>query len=179
MKILSRLTGREKAILYVSLAVILLSLIYNFTIEPLFKKWNAIERDTRLTRVKLQRAISVITDRYKIDKEYNTYAAVLKTRGTDEQEMTHILDELETIARGSNLKIVNMRPKPVKDNDYYSRFVVDIDTESDMRSLMMFIYKVRNSSQLLKIDRLRLNTKSGQDQIIMKASMAISKITID
>lgn len=179
MSILERLTGREKTILYALAVLITLFLIYNFMIEPFFKKWNNIGLETKLVRVKLQKAISIIKDKNEIDKEYDLYAVKLKPRGSNEQETTFILNELEILARTSNLKIVNMRPKPPKDRDYYKRFIVNIETESNMRSLMMFIYKVRNSEQLLKIDRLRLHTKSAEEGLLIKASMVISKITID
>ncbi|MFH1867812.1 MAG: type 4a pilus biogenesis protein PilO [Candidatus Omnitrophota bacterium] len=177
MNIANRLSAREKSILYASVVIIMMALAYNFAIEPLYKEWDSIDKETRLIRVKLQKAISAVKKKEEIDKEYNVYAAKLKPRGSDEQEVTFILNELETLARTSSLKIVNMRPKPSKDKDYYKRFTVDIETESDMRSLMMFIYKVRNSPQLLKIDKLQLNTKSGEDGLVIKASMVISKIT--
>ena len=71
-----------------------------------------------------------------------------------------------------------MRPKPAQDKEYYKRFIVDIETESDMNALMKFIYDTKNSRQLLKIDRLNLNTRSSQEGVIIRASMSISRVSI-
>jgi Tfp pilus assembly protein PilO len=71
-----------------------------------------------------------------------------------------------------------MRPKPAQDKDYYKRFVVEIETESDMNSLMKFIYDVKESSQLLKVDKLRLNAKSSEYDVVIRASMVISKVAL-
>jgi len=64
-----------------------------------------------------------------------------------------VLNEIETLATNSNVRIVSMRPKPAQDLDYYKRFAVEIETESDMQSLMKFIFGLKNSPQLLKVDR--------------------------
>lgn len=179
MNALFRLNKREQAILYTSLAVITAALIYNFGAEPLFKKWKSLDNEVKLVKIQLEKSISFIKDKGIIDKEYEQYASKLKFSGSNEQETTYIINELETTARASGLKIVNMIPKPIRDMEYYKRFIVDIETESSMKSLMMFIYKVKNSPQLLKIDRLRLNTKTSQEGLLIRASMVISRITIE
>lgn len=178
MNILTKMTARERAILYASTAIIALSLIYNFLIEPLIKRWNEVNQEINLVKVRLQQSLSTIKDKDRIDKEYAVYAERLKPRGSDEQEMTYILDGIEKLARNSNLKIVNIKPKPPQDKKFYKQFMVGLETESDMRSLMKFIYDVKNSPLLLKVDRLNLNTKSSQAGIVIRASIAISKISI-
>jgi Tfp pilus assembly protein PilO len=141
-------------------------------------RWKDIDSQTRLTKVKLQKSLSIIKDKERIDKEYAAYADRLKPKSSDEEELTSILNELETLARNANLKIVSMRPRQPKDMDYYKTFTVEADTESDMGSLMKFIYDVKNSQQLIKIDKLNINTKSSQEGVIIKAAMVISKISL-
>lgn len=178
MNILNRLTSRERNILYLLSSVALLSLVYNFLIEPIFKNYSNINREIILIKAKLQKSLSIIQEKEKIDKEYTLYAERLKPKASDEQEITHILNNLEVLARNANLKIINMNPKPAQEKDFYKRFLVDIETESDMGSLMRFIYDVKNSPLALKIDRLNLNTRTAQTDVIIRASMVISKITL-
>ena len=178
MSILDRLSKREKTIAQAITVIIILSLIYGFLIEPLFKRWNDINRETKLTKLKLQKALSIIKNKPEIDREYALYVDKLKSKASDEEEITFILNEIETIARSSQSKLISMRPKPVADKDYYKRYMVEIETESDMNSLMKFIYDIKESSQLLKIERLNINTKSSQQGVIIRASMVISKVAI-
>ena len=178
MNILKKLSQRERIIVYILAAIILCALLYNFLIEPLAKKWINLNSEINRTNVKLRKSISLLKDKADIDKEYAQYAEKLKPKESDEQELTSILNELEVLARRSNLKIVSMRPKPAKDEGYYRIFVVDIETESDMGSLMKFIYDIKNSPQLLKVNRLNLNTKSSQQGTLIRASMIISRISL-
>ncbi|NQT95817.1 MAG: type 4a pilus biogenesis protein PilO [Candidatus Omnitrophica bacterium] len=178
MDLLNKLSPREKNILYVVIGVVIIALSYNFLIGPLINQWNSINRNIKLSKIKLQKSLSVIKKKPEIDKEYATYAARMKSKGSDEQDITQILNELETLSRKANLKITSMRPKPSKDKGYYKRFVVEIETESPMQSLMKFIYDVKNSPQLLKVDRLNLSTKSSQEGTLIRSSMVISKVVI-
>lgn len=179
MNILDKFTEREKTISYLVIALIISALIFNFLIEPLFKRWNGVDREIKLVKVKLQKAILITKQKDEIAQEYIAYADKLKPKGSDEQEMTYILNELEILARKAGLKIVNMRPKPPVDKESYKRFIVEIETESDMSCLMRFVYDIKNSAQLLKVDRLNLSTKSSQSGVIMKAAMVITKISIE
>jgi len=178
MEILNRLSKREKNILYAVIAVVLLALAYKLLIAPLAEYWSSLERQTKLAKIKLQKSLSIIKKKSDVDKEYSTYALKMRSEGSDEQDITKILNELETTARKSQTKITSMRPKPSKDRGYYKRFVVEIETESSMQSLMKFIYDVKNSQQMLKITRLNLNTKSSQEGILIRSSMVISKVVI-
>jgi len=178
MDILNKLSKREKKILYAVIALVTLVLIYNFLVDPLINQWSSVNRQIKLTKIKLQKSLSAIKKKAEVDKEYAVYASKMQSKGSDEQDITQILNELETLARKSQAKITSMRPKPSKDKGYYKRFVVEIETESAMQSLMKFIYDVKNSPQLLKVSRLNLNTKSSQEGTLIRSSMVISKVVI-
>ncbi|MFC1807534.1 type 4a pilus biogenesis protein PilO [Candidatus Omnitrophota bacterium] len=175
---LNRLSAREKNITFFLIAIVAISLVYSFFLEPLYKRFKRVNSEITLTKIKLQKYASIIKDKSVIDKEFEEYANKLRSIGTDEQEMTKILNELETIASSSGVNIVSMRPKPAKGKEYYKRFVVEIETESDMNSLMKFIYKTKNSPQVLKTDKLNINTKSDKSGVIIRASLLISKISL-
>jgi len=178
VNIITRLTKREKIILYSVVAVVAVSLIYSFAIEPLYRRWVRSNQDLSLAKIRLHKSLSVIANKEKTDAEYALYSERLMTAGSDEQEMTAILNTLEVIARSAGLKIINIKPKPAQDKQFYSRFIVDLETESDMRGLMKFIYDTRNSPLMLKVDRLSLNTKSSRDGLVIRASLTISKFSL-
>jgi Tfp pilus assembly protein PilO len=175
---LKKLSPREKIILYAVIMTVTLSIAYITLVEPLIARWNNVNSRIELAKAKLQKSLSLIKDKSKIDKEYASFAGRLKKSPTEEQEMTIVLDELEKTARRSNLKITSMRPKPARQKEYYKQFEVEIETESDIGSLMRFIYDIKNSPQLIKIDKLNLNTRGGQQSVVIKSSMLISKISL-
>jgi Tfp pilus assembly protein PilO len=175
---LKKLSKREKGILVSVTAVTIIGLCYNFLVEPLFMRWRSTNSRIELIKVKLKKSLSLIKEKRKVDAEYSTYEKKLKSKGSNEQDITLILDEIEKIASRSGLKITSMRPNPPDQKDYYSRFAVKIDTESDMNSLMRFIYDIKNSPQILKIEKLNINTRSSQQGVAIRASMLISRLVM-
>jgi Tfp pilus assembly protein PilO len=172
------LSSREKIILYAVIAIVILSLVYSFLVEPFIARWNNVNNRIDLLKAKLQKSLSLMKDKSNIDAEYESFAGRIKKSPSDEQEMTVVLHELEKAARRSNLKITSMRPKPARQKEYFRQFEVEIETESDMSSLMRFIYDVKKSPQLIKIEKLNLNTRGGQQAVTIRASMLVSKISI-
>ena len=175
---LKRLSKREKRILVSVIVVTIIGLSYNFLIEPLFARWMKTNRKIEVIKIKLKKSLLLIKEKQKVDAEYSIYEQKLKSKGSNEQDITLILDEIEKVATGSGLRITSMRPKPPDHKDYYSRFTVEIETESDMNSLMKFIYDIKNSPQVLKIEKLNLNTRSSQQGVAIRASMLISKLVM-
>ena len=175
---LKKLSSREKYILYIVILVVAVSLIYIILIEPLVARWSNVNSRIELIKAKLQKSLSLMKDRSSIEAEYNSFTQKLKQSPSDEQEITIVLDELEKAARRSNLRITSMRPKPAKQKEHYRQFEVEIETESDMSSLMRFIYDIKNSPQLIKIDKLNLNTRGGQQAVVIRAAMVVSKISL-
>ncbi len=175
---LKQMSKREKKILVSVVLVTIIGLCYNFLIEPLFMRWRSTNSRIEIVKVKLKKSLSLIKDKQKVDAEYLKYEKKLKSKGSDEQDISLILDEIEKAASGSGLSITSMRPKPPRHKDYYSKFTVEIETESGMNALMQFIYRIKNSGQMLKIEKLSLNTRSSQQGVAIRSSMLISKLTI-
>jgi len=175
---LKKLLKREKRILISVIAVTIIGLCYNFLVEPLFMRWRSTNSRIELIKVKLKKSLSLIKEKHKVDTEYSTYEQKFRSKGSNEQNIILILDEIEKIASRSGLKITSMRPKPPEQKDYHSWFAVKIETESDMSSLMRFIYEIKNSTQTLKIKKLNINTRSSQQGVTIRASMLISKLVL-
>jgi Tfp pilus assembly protein PilO len=175
---LKKLSVRERNILYALITIVCIVLIYIILVEPLFMRWNDVNDKIGIQKARLKKSLSLIKDKNNIEAEYDSYAERLKKRHNDEQEMTLVLDEIEKTARRSNLKITSMRPKPQRQSQHYTRFEVEIETESDMDSLMRFIYDIKNSPQLIKIDRLNFNTRGSHQAVLIRAVMLISKIAL-
>jgi Tfp pilus assembly protein PilO len=131
-----------------------------------------------LIKAKLHKSLVLMKDKSRIEDEYAGFTQRLKRAVNDEQAVTVVLDELEKAAQRTGLSITSMRPKPAKQKQYFRQFEVEIETESGMDALIKFIYEIKNSPQLIKIDKLNLNTRGGQQAVSIRASMLISKISI-
>jgi Tfp pilus assembly protein PilO len=174
-----KLSGREIKILYVLIATILIAFVYSFTLRPLIIRWKDVNEKMQVAKTRLHKSILLIQAKKDIDQEYRLYEEKLKSTGSNEQEMARMLNEIEKTARESSVKIISIRPRPAEEKDRYRYFEVEIETESQMGSLMRFLYSLKNSPQLLKVGRFSLSTGASRDTAAIRAVMAVSKIVLD
>lgn len=174
---LPHLSKREKVIFYLSLTTASIFLIYNFVLEPLHKKIQELNQKIEAKKIKLEKNLLVLNKKEKIEERYNKYFKNLQLKGTDEEEVAIFLAEIEKLAQKNAVHITDMKPRAPKAVDFYKRFTVDLEAEADIKQITQFIYQVQNTAQLLRVDRLRLETKSSQSQSL-KSYLVISKILI-
>lgn len=179
MNFYQRLTSREKVILFLTAGVTAFFICYIFMFEPMYSFWIRSEKEILAVKTDIQKAVRLLEKQEEIDDEYKTIEEKLKTRGSDESEKNFIFEQLDIIARNSGVKIVTMRPRAVDDKDFYKKFIVLIETESEMGALMKFIYQIKESQAAISIERFTLNTRTYQDRNIIRSSMLVSRITIE
>lgn len=174
--ILSHLSKREKIILYLCLAMAFIFLIYNFALEPIKKKMQDLNQKVEIKQVKLEKNLAVLSKKEKIEKKYAKYEKNMQAKGADEEEIAAFLSEIESLAQKNGLRINDMKPRPTKTVDFYKKFTVDLQAEGGIKQITQFIYQLQNDPELLRVDRLRLETKSQSQNLT--SYMLISKITI-
>ena len=175
--ILSHLSKREKFIIYLCLTTVFIFLIYNFALEPVYKKTQNLNQKIEAKKIQLRKDFLALNKKQKIEERYNKYSQNLKLTGTDEEEIAAFLTEIESLAQKNGVRISDMKPRPSKAVDFYKKFTVDLEAEGDIKQITQFIYQLQSTPQLLRVDRLRLETESRQSQSL-KSYMLISKVVI-
>jgi Tfp pilus assembly protein PilO len=156
--------------------LIAVSLFYSFILEPLATRWLSLNNEIRIMQLKLKKSTQTLKRRIEIMDRYENIAAYVgKPRGSDEEEMTVLLSELERLASASSARITDIKPRPPKQLDYYKKYTIEVESEGDMATLTKFIYEIQNSSQLLSIEKVSLTMKSGVGSAL-KTYMLVTKI---
>jgi Tfp pilus assembly protein PilO len=158
------------------MGLIVASLAYNFILEPLGKRWTALNNEIRIMQLKLKKSTQTLKRRIEIMERYeNISSYVGKTRGSDEEEITILLSELERLASTSSARITDIKPRPPKLHEYYKKYSIEVESEGDIATLTKFIYEIQNSPQLLSIEKVSINMKSGAGSYL-KTYMLVTKI---
>lgn len=173
--IFSSLSKREKIIFIISCVLICISISYRIILEPIVKKWFGLNNQIAAKQVKLKKDIKLLNRYESIKGEYQKYASLIKGPQSDEQQMAAVLSEIENLARKSNVYVSALKPRTIKDADFYQRFIVELELDTSVADLMKFFYHLQGSPQLLKVESMEINAKSGQKDSI-KAYLVISKI---
>ena len=172
-----KLSKKEKIGLSVAFAFLALAFLDRLLISPVRTKFNALNLQIRISEKQLGGDMRNINQKKFIGEEYEQYLPYIRRSGSDEEEVAKILGEIEALARKSSVYLVDMKPRKPREVEFYKEYTVEIEAEGYMESLMSFIYQLNTSSQLLRVETLRLNLTKG-DSNVLSASMLITKVLI-
>ncbi|MFH0858175.1 MAG: hypothetical protein V1842_01335 [Candidatus Omnitrophota bacterium] len=165
------LSKREKIILFFTAGLITFAILFNFLILPVLKKYDTLNKEIRVTRARLVKYIRLLNQKEIIQNKAAQLAMNLDLSGQQNDALVIILTEVESLAKGANIRIVDVRPKLSKQKSV----AVDIKTEGDMDGYLNFIYSLQNSLSLLVIDKFRLSAKANSQSL--EGNFSISQIS--
>jgi Tfp pilus assembly protein PilO len=164
--------GAAIAIVFVFLAFILLPIVsrVNYRVGQLNGE---IKKDEKL----LAEYLRYMNQKGIVTSEYQKYEKFVKKSGSDEEEQTKMLGEIEQLARKTGVSIVNMKPLAPRPVDYYKIYEVSIEAEGGMESLVDFVYQISQSAQLLRAEKVALNLKEKGSSVV-KGVFSVTKVVI-
>lgn len=175
---LKNISKREKLLAVTTIGIALIAFVYNIIIEPLANYWKYLDNEMKEKEMVLAKHTRILRDKDNIKKlndEYSKYYRLSKL--TKEEESADALGSIERIARAANVQITNIKPMDSKKFDNYEKFTFKVTTESNINDLTKFIYDIQSSEQLLKVERMVLNAKERQPDLI-KAILLITKLSL-
>ena len=174
---LSNLSKRERIIFYLTVSIVFLAILDNFFISPIFSKIESLNKEIEDIELKIKNSLKILSQKERILNEAKKYSPFLSSSKTEEEEITFLLKEIESIANKSQLYIVDMKPLPVKVEGYTKKYLVTLNSEGKMENIVDFIYSIENSSQLLIVEKYQITLKSKETNIAQLA-ITISKTVI-
>lgn len=177
MKLDSSISKREKTLILLTLLAIFGSLLYSFVVEPLSRNYVQLQQEIQSKRIRLIKNTKLMRDKDIIEKEFEVYGQHLLTKGSNEEEMASVLSEIEKIGKSSGIYLSDVKPQKIRDMGYYKLLLVEIKFQASMQTLSKFIYDLRNSSLLLKVQRLQINIQGGESALL-EGLIQISKISL-
>jgi|SRR3989338_7929363 len=171
------LTKREKTTLYLTVGIIGFGLLFNFFLGPVFSKNNKLNREISLTRQKLKKYLVLLEQKDAIQNKYSKFFSAAQGISSREQDaLISLFAELENLAKGANVKIMDIRPKFGAEGSR-KELAVDLRTEGSMEGYLKFIYNLENSLLLLKIKEFQLNSKPNTQ--VLEGLFSIAQLFAD
>jgi len=175
---LSMLSKKGKLTFYVLIAFILCILFYRVIVCPIGRKMTSLNKEIVLEQENIERSLRRIKQKEEITDEYKKYANyVRKGFVSDEEESAILLKKIENIARQTGVYIADLKPYPPKKIDFYRKYSVGIEIEAEMPQFIDFIYRLRSSSKLLRVESFQINPKGG-DSLLLKGFLLITELII-
>ena len=172
-----KLSQKEKVGLSFAFVFIVIASLDRLVISPIRATFERIDQSIKISEKQLAHDLRNVHLKDKIAEEYEKYFPYVQRSGSDEEEVAKILGEIEALARQSNVYLVNMKPQTPKEIDFYKEYAVEIEAEGEILPLTKFLYQIYTSDQLLRVEKLRLNSVKKGDKTL-KASMLITRVLV-
>jgi len=175
---LSKLNKREKTILYAAAFVVLLTLLDRMLIYPVYSKIKMLSLSIKEKESGIVKDMRVISQKDRILSEAAKYVPFVSSADSEEENLTALLKEVESMADKNSLYIIDMKPAGVKEEkDKTKKYTVNFSCEGQMDQIMAFMYSVENSNSLLTVERYQISPKS-KESTVAQCSMTISKVVM-
>jgi hypothetical protein len=174
--VLRKMSGRERGLLYLTVAVVAAALWYSYVLGPVVGRWRSARAEIARKELLHEKAGRIAGRQDAAQQDYQAFVEQLRMKGSDQEEMAALLKEVEGLARGK-VRITNVKPHSVKDYEFYKSFNIEIDSEADMESLVKFIYAAEHSTSMLRVERMRIQVKGG-DADLLDISLLITKLLV-
>jgi len=172
-----KLSKKEKIGLSCALVFLLVSAMDRLVINPIYGRFQKINKEITVNEKQLRHDLRNVRLKEQIAGEFEKYVGYVERSGSDEEEVAKILGEIETLARQSNVYLVDVKPKAPQKIDFYKEYSVEIEAEGDIADIVTFLHQINISKQLLRAEKLRLNTKENELSVL-KSSMMITKVSV-
>jgi Tfp pilus assembly protein PilO len=177
-KLLSRLSKREKFIVYAASFFIIMTILDRTVINPIYSKINSLNNQIKDRQASIAQDLHILAQKDRILNESKKYASFMDGTQPEEETVTGLLKEIENIANKSSLYIVDMKPSGLKEEkDNTRKYLVNLNCEGQMEQIMDFMYNIENSNMLLTIERYQISPKSRESSVA-QVTMTISKIVM-
>jgi len=172
-----KLSQKEKIGLTLAFMFIAVASLDRLIVSPIRGRFQRIDRSIKINEKQLAHDLRNVHQQDQIAEQYDKYVKYVERSGSDEEEVAKILGEIESLARQANIYLANMKPQTPKEIDFYKEYAVEIEVEGETEPLTTFLYQLNTSDQLLRVERLRLNSQKEGDKVL-KASMLITRILV-
>lgn len=174
---LSRLSKREKIILYSAGLVISLVMVDRMVISPISSKIRELNKEIREKESGIKKDLHVLSQKERILAEKKQYASFLSSFKSEEEETTAILKEIENLASKSSVYLIDMRPSGLRGSGAVRKYSINLNCEAQMEQLADFFYNIETSDELLIIEKYEISPKS-RDSSVARCSMSIVKMVV-
>lgn len=176
-KFLSRLNKREKVIFYLAVCFVSLLSLDRLIVAPILSKLKKISKEIEEKEIAVKKDLHILSQKDRILSEEARYARFIGGVKNEEEQVTSMLKEIETLTNKSSVYLVDMKPAGFKDSGSSKKYMVNLSCEGEMEQLVDFMYNLENSNKLLTIEKYQIVPKSRESSVA-SCTMIVSKIVI-
>jgi Tfp pilus assembly protein PilO len=174
---ISHLSKREKIVFYVAIIVISATILDRLIITPIWSKVTSLTKEIAETEQSIETNSRILAQKDRILSESAKYASFLNSNKTEDEEITALLKDIETIATKASVYLADMKPAAAKEAGVAKKYSVTATCEGQMDQIIDFIYNIESSNKLLVLEKYEISPKSKESSLA-QVTMTIAKTVI-
>jgi Tfp pilus assembly protein PilO len=173
-----RLSGRERIIFGISLAAVAFAFLYNNLISPLQEKRDFLGQEIMLREKQMVGDLAIVQRSKAQDTKYDAYVKQFSQSGTNEETASSILSEIEGVAGKLGLRVMDLKPKKVQENQYDYQFSVSLAINSGLVDITRFLYILQQEPHFFDVEEVEFEKFTGKDLSMVTTHLVLSKAFI-
>jgi len=161
---LKLLGKRERLLFYVTAGLLVSWICFHFIVKPLAARNAALDAQIREASSRLSRYLGLLDRRRLIESDYEKKKSGLGNHGVAGDAAVEALAELEVLAKGAGIQILEIRPESRDGQGFLSKKQsIDLRAKGSIEGFMSFLYHLGNSTFMLRVEKLQLIAQPPSD----------------
>ncbi len=172
-----RLSPREIKIASVTAVLIMIYVGFNFVFKPIKLKEAALDEEIRAEIKILNKDLLAVKKEKQLKKDYESLLSPFRQQNSDEEEMSVLLSQMQTLATQTGLRIVDIKPQKNRKTEFCKFLPLSLSLEGYYSDVIRFFYVVQAPPYSLGVDELFLEFKPSQHNVL-SCRIDLSRILI-
>lgn len=172
-----RLSEREKIILYLSVAAVILVAGDQLVFSPIHRNFRSLDQKIHDTETNIKKSIRLLDQKARMMKEAEHYAAYSVPPKSGEDGVLILLKNVQQIASQASVNLLYSKPAggESKERNVYR---ITLECEGQIDQLINFFYAIENSKFLFRIEKYALQaTAKGSSVIKCAATVSMARLS--
>lgn len=174
---LSRLSKREKLILYGVIFFVSLVFLDRLILRSILSKIKLLDKEIQSQEATIKKSLHILVQKDRIKKEANKYASFVTSAQSQEEEMVFLLKGIEELANKRSVYVIDIKSAGLAEEGIFKKYLVRLNCEAQMEQLTGFFYELESSNRMLKIEKYDIRPKTEGSSIV-RCTVSISKMVM-
>lgn len=178
-KFISKLSGKEKKILYATIGVVLMAFMDRLFLGPVTARLSVLDEEIKTQENSIKRDLRFLSYKDRIIKErklLNKY--YVKKMQSEEEIIAAFLKRIEMLASDSKITLVKVTPTESEQKKGSIEYYASLECTGKLKDVVTFMHLIDSSPELLKIIKFSISAKKASPDEVL-SSMTVSKIIIE
>ncbi len=172
-----QLTAREQVIFVFLLIVCFVYGGYALIYRPSLAKRQQLDVEIRLAKKELGGQEKVIQKERRWAEGFSDTIKSMRQNTTNEEAMSTILTEIENAARGTPIRVTEMKPQGALKVGEYNQLTISLTVDGNFLDILAFIHVLQTPPHDLRITRFEFEKLIGEPQKLL-AKIAVVRFYI-